>query len=206
MDEDVPGEDGFSGDDSVGGAPAAMLVAVEEIFLPVVENAGGGGDLGDSHSSSDGDSDSSLPDRLKFVGRRKCHWNAVRKEMYDRRCHKLAEYRRKQRKGKRSAHRPRKAEKLGVNLFKGDCTDTQPFIHDCKIKLDYCRESLRKDWDIVSLVIPLLQGPAKKWYQSINPYVSEEGARREGIPFDQKNVLRPGEGFRQWLVSSFGGH
>jgi len=56
------------------------------------------------------------------------------------------------------------------------------------------------------LVIPPLQGPAKKWYQSIHPYVSEEGAGREGIPFDLKNVLRTWEGFRQRLVSSFGGH
>jgi len=54
--------------------------------------------------------------------------------------------------------------------------------------------------------MPLLQGPAKKWYHSIHPYVSEEGARREGIPFDPKNVLRTWKGFRQWLVSSFGGH
>jgi len=56
------------------------------------------------------------------------------------------------------------------------------------------------------LVIPLLQGPAKKWYQIIHPYVTEEGARPEGIPFDLKNVLRTWEGFRQPLVSSFGGH
>jgi len=56
------------------------------------------------------------------------------------------------------------------------------------------------------LVIPLLQGPAKKWYQSIHPYISEEGARREGIPLDPKNVLHTWEGFRQQLVSSFGGH
>jgi len=56
------------------------------------------------------------------------------------------------------------------------------------------------------LVIPLLQGPAKKWYQSIHPYVSEEGARREGIPFDPKNVVHTWEGFRQWLVSSFREH
>jgi len=33
----VPGEDGFSGYDSPGEAPGAMLVAVEEIFLTVVE-------------------------------------------------------------------------------------------------------------------------------------------------------------------------
>ena len=56
------------------------------------------------------------------------------------------------------------------------------------------------------MVIPLLQGPAKKGYQSIHPYISEEGALREGIPFDPKNVLRTWEGFWQRLVSSFGGH
>jgi len=56
------------------------------------------------------------------------------------------------------------------------------------------------------LVIPLLQGHAKKWYESIHPYVSEEGACREGIPLDLKNVLRTWEGFQQRLVSSFGGH
>jgi len=56
------------------------------------------------------------------------------------------------------------------------------------------------------LVIPLLQGPAKKWYQSIHPYISEEGARREGIPLDPKDVLGTWAGFRQLLVSNFGGH
>jgi len=130
----------------------------------------------------------------------------VRKEKYDRRCDVLAEYLRKQRKGKKSSYRLKKPEKLGVNLFKGDSTHTPRFIPDCKIKLDNYRESLSKDWDKVSLVIPLLQCPAKKWYQSIHPYISEEGARHEAIPFDLKNVLRTWEGFRQWLVSCFGGH
>ena len=37
MDEDVPGADGFSGYDSPMGGPATTLMAVEEIFLPVVE-------------------------------------------------------------------------------------------------------------------------------------------------------------------------
>jgi len=37
MDEDVSGEDGFSGMIPLGVAPAATLVAVEEIFRPVVE-------------------------------------------------------------------------------------------------------------------------------------------------------------------------
>ena len=37
MDEDVLGEDGFRGMIPLGEATAGMLVAVKEIFLPVVE-------------------------------------------------------------------------------------------------------------------------------------------------------------------------
>jgi len=74
------------------------------------------------------------------------------------------------------------------------------------MKLDYFRYSLHKDWDKVSLVIPLLQGPVKKWYQSIDPYLSEESAHGEGIPFDLKHVVCTWEGFRQRVVLSFGGH
>jgi len=206
MDEDVPGEDGFSGYDSPQGGPSGNASSSGGNLPPCGRNAGGVGDPGDSDSLSHGDSDSSLPDPRKFLGRGKSHWNDARKEKYDRRCHELAEYLQKQYKCKKSAHRPKKPEKLGVDPFKGDSTDTQHFIQDCEIKLDYFRESLRKEWDKVSLVIPLLQGPAKKWYQSIHPYVSEEGARREGIPFHLKNVLCTWQGFRQRLVSSFGGH
>jgi len=198
MDEDVPGEDGFSGYDSPRGGPSGNAGGSGGNLPRRGGATGGGGDPGDS--------DSSLPDPRKFLGRRKSHWNDARKEKYDRQCDELAEYLRKQRKGKKSAHRPKKPEKLGVDSFKADSTDTQRYILDCEIKLDYFRESLRKDWDKVSLVIPLLQGPAKTGYQSIDPYVSEEGARREGIPFDPKNVLPTWEGFRQRLVSSFGGH
>ena len=36
--------------------------------------------------------------------------------------------------------------------------------------------------------------------------MSEESARREGIPFDPKNVLRTGECLRQLLVSTIEGH
>ena len=93
-----------------------------------------------------------------------------------------------------------------MDPFKVDSTDTQRFIQDGEIKLAYCRELFRKDGDKVSLVIPLLQGRAKKWYQSLHPYVSKEGARQEGISINLKNVLCTWKGFRQWLVSSFGGH
>jgi len=163
IDEDVPGEDGFSGYDSPRGGPSGNAGGSGGNLPPRGGNPAGGGDQGDSDSSSDGDSDSSLPDPRKFLGRRKSHWNHASKEKYDSWCHELAEYLRKQRKGKKSAHRPKKPGRLGVDPFKGDSTDTQRFIQDCEIKLDYFRESIRKDWDKVSLVIPLLQGSAKKW-------------------------------------------
>jgi len=169
MDEDVPGEDGFSGYDSPRGGPGGNAGGSGGNLPPRGGNAGGGGDPRDSDSLSDGDSDSSLPDPRKFLGRRKSHWNDARMDKYDRRCHELAEYLRKQCKGNKSAYRPKKPEKLGVDPFNGDSTDTQRCIQDCEIKLHYFRESLCKVWDKVSLVIPLLQCPAKKWYQSIHP-------------------------------------
>jgi len=91
--------------------------------------------------------------------------------------------------GKKSGHGPKKPQKLAVNPFKGDSTDTRRFIQDCEIKLDYFWKSLCKDSDKVSLVIPLLRGPGKKCDQSIHHYISEEGACPEGILFDPKNVL-----------------
>jgi len=165
----VPGEDGFTGYDSPRGGPSGNAGGSGGNLPPGGGNAGGGGDPGDSDASSDGDSDSSLPDLRKFLRRRKSHWNEARKDKYDRRCHELAEFLRKQRKGKMSAHRPMKPEKLDVDRFIGDSTDTPHFLQDCEIKLDYFRESLRKDRDKVSLVIHHLQGPAKKWHQSIHP-------------------------------------
>jgi len=104
MDEDVPGEDGFSGSDSPRGGLSANAGASGRSLPPRGGNVGGGGDPSDSDSSSDCDSDSSLPNLPKFLGRLKSHWNDARKEKYDRRCHERAEYLRKQRKGKKSAY------------------------------------------------------------------------------------------------------
>jgi len=177
IDTDVPGEDGFSGYDSPRAGHSGNAGGSGGNLPPCGGKARGGGDPGDSYSSSDGDSDSSFRDPRKFLGRRESHWNHVRKEKYDRRCHELAEYLRKQRKGKKSTHRPMKPAKLSIDPRKSDSTDTQHFIQECQIKLDHFRESCRKDWDKVSLIITLLQGPGKKWYQHIHPYVSEKGAR-----------------------------
>ena len=57
-----------------------MLVEMEVIDLLVVEMFAGGGDLGDSYSSSSGDNScSSLPDLSKFLRRRKSHWTDGKK-------------------------------------------------------------------------------------------------------------------------------
>ena len=143
MDKDVPGEDGFSGYDSRRGGPSGKVDGSGGNLPPRCGNGEGGGDLIDSDSTSDCDANAFIPDPRKFLRRRKSHWNEARKEMYDGRCDQLAEYLRKQSKSKKSAHRPKKPEKLGVDPFKGDPTDTQCFIQDCEIKLDYFRESLR---------------------------------------------------------------
>jgi len=92
----VPGEDGFSGYDSPRGGLSGNAGGSGGNLPPRGGNSGGGGDPGDSDSLSDGGSDSSLPDLPKCLGRRKSHWNDARKEKYDRRCHALAEYLRKQ--------------------------------------------------------------------------------------------------------------
>ena len=113
---------------------------------------------------------------------------------------------RKSKRGKSSSYRPKKPEKLGVEPFDGATTNTQRFIQDVEIKLNYFRDSLADDMDKISLVIPLLKGPAKRWYHGIHRYISEDAAKREGKPFDPNNVLRTWEGFRTQFTSSFGGN
>jgi len=73
MDEDVPGKDCFSGNDSPRGGPSSNAGGSGRNHPPSGGNAGGGGDPGDSDFSSDCESNSSLPDPQKFLGRRKSH-------------------------------------------------------------------------------------------------------------------------------------
>ena len=96
MDEDVPGEDGFSGYDSPRGGHSWNAGGSGGNLPPRGGNARGRGDPGES--------DSSLPDLRKGLGRHKSHWKDARREKSDRGCHELAEYLRKQHKGKKSAH------------------------------------------------------------------------------------------------------
>jgi len=107
---------------------------------------------------------------------------------------------------KASAHKPKKPEPLGVDPFNGDPKDTQCFIQDVEIKLNYFRESLVDDVDKITLVIPLLHAGAKKWYKSIHVYINEDAAMHDKLPFEPNNVLQTWEGFRKGLVSRLGGH
>jgi len=74
------------------------------------------------------------------------------------------------------------------------------------MKLDYLRDSLLKEIDKVSLVIPRLRDTAKEWYNAIYPHINQDAAKRRGIRFDPKNELSTSEGFRKRLEGSFGGH
>jgi len=125
---------------------------------------------------------------------------------YDKWLRRLLKLRKRQRNSKGSAHKPKKPERLRVDPFDGDPKDTQRFLQDVEIKLNYFRESLVDDMDKISLVIPLLRAGAKKWYHSIHVYINEDAAIRDKRPFDPNNVLRTWERFHKRLVSSFGGH
>jgi len=102
------------------------------------------------------------PDPRDFLGSRRRHWSREKKDKYDRRYAALNKFIQECYKAKKSSYRPKKPEKLGVDPFTGDPKDTQRFVHDVEIKLDYFCDSLVKEIDKVSLVIPLLRDTAKE--------------------------------------------
>jgi len=174
---------------------------------PTGDNVAGEGDLGDSDSSSDSDNSDSPPfDPRKILDSGKDHWDEARKAKYDKQLRRLLQLRKRQRNNKGSVHKPKKPESLGVDPFDGDPKDTQRFIQDVEIKLNYFRESLEGDMDKIRLVIPLLRARAKKRHHSIHVYIDEDAAIRAKRPFDRTNVFRTWEAVRKRLVSIFGGH
>jgi len=208
MDEDEPEEEQFDGYAIPGGAQGGNTGGAGGRQPPRGGNVAGGDDLGDSSSSSsDSDeSDASPPDLRDFLGSCKQYWSREKKDKYDRRYAALNKFIQECHKAKKSSQRPKKPEKLGVDPFTGDPKDTQCFVHDVNIKLDYIRDSLVKEIDKVSLVIPLLRDTAKEWYNAIHPHINKDVAKRRGIKFDPKNELRTWEGFCKRLEGSFGGH
>ena len=175
---------------------------------PRGRNVAGGDDPGDSSSClSDIDGSDTLPSDLRdFLGSRKDYWSREKKDKYDRRYVAQNKFIQQCHKVKKSSHRSKKPEKLGVDPFTGDHKDTQRFVHDVEIKLDYFRNSLVKEIDKVSLVIPLLRDTAKEWDNAIHPNINKDVAKRHGIKFDSKHELRTWEGFHKHLEASFGSH
>ena len=110
------------------------------------------------------------------------------------------------RKLKKSQPQQKKPEKLGIKEFTGKPLDTQRFIQDAEIRFDYFRHCKLTDMDKVSLIIALLEGDAKIWYNSIHVHISEKAALRAGVPFNEDNKLGTWIAFRKRLEGSFGGH
>ena len=208
MDEDEPEGERFDGYDMPGGAQGGNTGGAGGGKPPRGRNVAGGDDPGDSSSSSsDSDgSDASPPDPRDFLSSRKRHWSREKKDKYDRQYVALNKFIQECHKPKKSSHRPKKTEKLGVDPFTGDPKDTERFVPDVEIKLDYFRDSVVKEINKVSLVIPLLTDTAKELYNAIHPHINKYAAKPRGIKFDPKNELRTWEGFRKCLEGGFGGH
>jgi len=174
---------------------------------PTGGNVASGGDHGNSDPSSDSNNSDSPPfDPRKILGSRKDHWDEARKAKYDKWLRRFPKLRKRQRNSKASAYKPKKPKRLGVDAFDCDHKDSQCFIQDVEINLNYFRESLVDDMDKISLVIPLFRAGAKRWYHSIYVYINGHVAILDKRPFDPNNVLQTWEGFRKGLVSSFGRH
>jgi len=161
MDEDSEEGSRFSGYDrprSTGGRNTAGRGGDGGRIRPRGGNVAGGGDPCDSDLSSDRANSASPPfDPRKILGSRVDHADEARTAKYDKRLRRLLKLRKTQRNSKGSAHKPKKREPLGVDPLDGDPKDTQRFIQDVEIKLNYFRGSLVDDMDKISLPIPLLR-------------------------------------------------
>jgi hypothetical protein len=98
----------------------------------------------------------------------------------------------------------KRPDKLDVKPFKGDPKDLRRFVYDVESKLDYYGSALRRDMDKIRLVVPLLEGPAKSWYEGIHPHINRHAAQREGIPFDKDSPYRKWSSFFDLIRTSFG--
>ena len=58
--------------------------------------------------------------------------------------------------------------------------------------------------DKIRLVVPLLEGPAKCWYERIHPHINRHAAQREGIPFIKDSPYRKWSSFFDLIQTSFG--
>ena len=87
---------------------------------------------------------------------------------------KLLKLFKKAKRCKNSGPWQKKLERLGVDLFDGSMTDTQRFIHDVEIELNYFKDFLVDDMDEITLVIPPVQKATNPWYQDIHSYIYQK--------------------------------
>ena len=91
---------------------------------------------------------------------------------------------------KKKKSQPQKPSRLDIRPFNGDPEDIQQFVLDIQTNFDYHRKALYKDMDKIRLLVPLLEGKFKKWYENIHANINKHAATRQGIPFDKKSSLR----------------
>ena len=83
---------------------------------------------------------------------------------------RIRKYKRKIKALKRKGH-GRKPDRLDICPFDGKPEDFKQFSMDLESKFYYYRKSLWRDMDKIRLVVPLLEGDAKKWYETIHIFV-----------------------------------
>ena len=101
--------------------------------------------------------------------------------------------------------RPHKPDRLDIRPYDGNPDDLRRFVLDVETKFDYHRKALSKDMDKIRLIVPLLEGKAKSWYETIHVNINKDAAARAGITFKKDYPFRTWEVFFSLLQSSFGG-
>ena len=104
-------------------------------------------------------------------------------------------------KKRKRLHKP---DRLDIRPFDEDADDVKRFVLDVESKFHYHRKALYKDMDNIRLILPLLEGKAKKWYENIQVNINRQAAARQGVEFDKNNKLRKWNTFFALLQSSFG--
>ena len=95
--------------------------------------------------------------------------------------------------------------RLDVKPFEGKPDDFKRFTMELESSFDQHRRALRRDMDKIRLVVPLLEGDAKKWYESVHHFINKHAAMRAGVPFDKNSSYRRWHIFFELLRSTFGG-
>ena len=82
----------------------------------------------------------------------------------------------------------------------------QRFVLDVESKFDYHQKALRRrDMDKIRLIVPLLDGKAKKWYETVHVNINRQAAARQGVEFNKDSAFRKWNTFFALLQASFGG-